>query len=71
MVAACVVAYNAGLLLILFSISASGSVALLESDLDWCCRYVSAVIVVGFMWHLFLEMHLPLFVSWMTYDPPW
>ena len=63
-------AYNAGLLLMLFSISASGSLALLEGFLNWRCRYVSAVIVVGFMWHLFLEMHLPLFVSWMTYYLP-
>ena len=55
------VAYNAGLLLILFSISASGSVVFLDSFLDWCCRYVSAVTVVGFMCRLFLEMHLPLF----------
>ena len=47
-VAAHAVAYNAGLLFILFSISASGSVVLLGSVLVWCCRYVSAVIVVDF-----------------------
>ena len=65
------VVYIAGFLLILFSISVSGSVVLLDSLLDWCCRYVSAVTVVGFMCCLFLEMHLPLFVSWITYDLPW
>ena len=68
---ACSVVYNAGLPLILFSISASGSVVLLDSFLDWCCRNVSAVTVVGFMCHLFLEMCLPLFVSWVTYDLSW
>ena len=65
------VVYNAGLLLILFSISASGSVVLSDIFLDWYCRYVSAVTVVGFMCCLFLEMHLPLFVSWITYDLLW
>ena len=71
MVATHSVAYNAGLLLILFSIYASGSVVLLDGVLDLCFRYASAVTIVGFMLCLFLEMHLPLFVSWITYALPW
>ena len=51
------------ILLILFSISANGSVFMLYCLLDWCCRYVSAVTVVGFMGYLYLEMCLPFFVS--------
>ena len=57
------VVYIAGFLLILFSISASGSVFMLDCLLNWCCRYVSAVTVVGFMCPLFLEMCLLFFVS--------
>ena len=55
LVVACSVAYNAGLLLILFSISASRSVVFLDSFLDWCCRNVSAVIVVGLCAICFLK----------------
>ena len=44
---------------------------MLDCLLDWCCRYMSAVTVGGFMCHLFLEMHLPFFVSWMIYDLSW
>ena len=42
------VVYIAGFLLILFRISASGSVFMLDCSLDWCCRYISDVTVLGF-----------------------
>ena len=60
---ACLLVYIAGFLLILLSMSASGSVFMLDCLFDWCCRYASAVTVVDFMCHLFHVMHLPFVVS--------
>ena len=59
----CLIAYAVGFLLIVLSISTSGSVLMLECLLDWCCKYASAVTAVGFMCHLFHVMHLPFVVS--------
>ena len=67
---ACLLVYAAGFLLMLSSKPASRSVVMLDCLLDWCCRYVSAVKVVGFMCHLFHVMHLPFVVSWIVYDLP-
>ena len=36
--------------------------------MDSYCRYVSALIVVGFMYHLLHVMHLPFVVSCIVYD---
>ena len=64
-------AYAAGILLRLSSKSASGSVVVLYYLFAWCCRYESAVTVVGIMYHMFLVMHLPFVVSWIVYNLPW
>ena len=65
---ACLLVYAAGFLLMLLSKSASGSIVMLDCLFDWCCRYASAVTVVGFMCHLFHVMYLPFVVSRIVYD---
>ena len=67
----CFLLYAPGFLLMLLSISASGSVVMLHCLYDWCFRYVSAVTAVGFMYHLFHVMHLPFVVSWIVYGLLW
>ena len=65
---ACLLAYAAGFLLMLFSKSASGSVVMLNCLFDWCCRYASAVTVISFMCCLFHVMCLSFVVSWIVCD---
>ena len=53
-----VMAYAVGFLLMVLSISASGSVFMFECLLYWCCKYVSAVTmwalcVICFMLYIF------------------
>ena len=67
----CLLLYAAGFLLMLLSKFASRSVVMLDCLFDWCCRYVSAVTVVGFMCHLFCVMCLQFVVSWIVYDLLW
>ena len=67
---ACLLVYAAGFLLMLLSKSASGSVVMLDCLFDWCCRYASAVTVVGFIYCPFHVMYLLFVVSWIVYDLP-
>ena len=59
--------YAIKFLLILFNMSASGSVLAYGSFVVWYCRYVSAMIDVGLMCCLLHMIHLPLVVSCMVY----
>ena len=63
MLVVCLMAYAVGFLLMVLSISASGSVFMFECLLDQCCKYVPAVTAVGFKCDLFHVMHLPFVVS--------
>ena len=58
--------YTHGLLLILFCMSANGSVQVWDCFVVLYCRYVAAVIDVGLMCHLLHIVHLPLVVSCMV-----
>ena len=59
----CLWLYTPGFLSMLLSISAYGSVDMLQCLYDWCFMYASAVTAVGFMCCLFCVMHLPFVAS--------
>ena len=64
----CIMAYTTGFFVMLFSMSASGSALVFCCFVEWYCMYVSAITVVGIMWHLLHVMHLLLVVSCIMYD---
>ena len=63
--------YTIRFILILFNMSASGSVLVCCCFVDWYCRYESAVIDVGFMCCLLHVICLPLVVRCIVYDLLW
>ena len=67
----CALTCAVGVLLILFNMSASGSVLVQCHFVALYCRYVSTVIDVGFMYHLLHVIHLPFDVSCIVYDLSW